>query len=200
MEDVLIEGRPSIIALAGPNGAGKSTVGPALIRKTLGVSRFVDADLIARGLSPADPAHATLAAGKAMLKQLRDLAAQRLSFAYETTLASRTYAPWIRYLLNDGWTFHLLFIWLPGADFAIQRVRGRVRLGGHDVPDAVVRRRYAAGLSNFFGLYQPLAETWHVYDNSDIRERLLAAGRGRKVTEVPQQAAWDEIVREFGGV
>lgn len=114
-----------------------------------------------------------------MLQQLRELAASRTSFAYETTLASRTYAPWIRQLRMQGWLFHVVFLWLPSADLAVERVLIRARLGGHPVPEEVVRRRYAAGLQNFFSLYRPLAETWQMYDNSDVFGRLIAAGRGK---------------------
>lgn len=191
---------PNVIALAGPNGAGKSTVGPALIRDTLGVSRFVDADVIARGISPGDPGRAAIAAGRAMLTQLHDLAARRTSFAFETTLASRTYAYWIKQLGRQGWRFHMIFLWLPTADLAVERVLVRVRLGGHNVPEDVVRRRYVAGLRNFFSLYRPLAETWQMYDNSSDSERLLAAGRGRRVTEAPDRATWNRIRKEYGGV
>ena len=168
---------PSIVALAGPNGAGKSTAGPALIRDTLGITEFVDADIIARGISAFDPEGAARAAGRIMLLRLRDLSRRHASFAFETTLAGRGYARWIRDQLRNGYEFHLFFLWLPSADFAVDRVAGRVRGGGHGVPEATVRRRYGAGLRNFFGLYQALATTWRMYDNSQSAvPRLIASG------------------------
>jgi len=121
---------PSIIALAGPNGAGKSTAGPALIRDTLGVTTFVDADVIARGLSAFAPEAAARPAGRIMLRRMRELTRQRESFAFETTLAGRSYATWIEDLLCRHYEFHVVFLWLPSADFAVARVADRVRLGG----------------------------------------------------------------------
>lgn len=113
---------PSVIILAGPNGAGKTTAAPSLLRGTLGVVEFVNADLIAQGLAGFDPQRAALAAGRAMLARIDDLARQRASFAFETTLASRSFAPWLQNLIQTGYRFHLVFLWLPDADFAVDRV------------------------------------------------------------------------------
>jgi predicted ABC-type ATPase len=123
------EPRPSVVILAGPNGAGKSTAAPALLQGALAVNEFVNADVIARGLSAFDPDAAALAAGRVMLTRLRELAAQRTSFAFETTLASRTFAPWLRDLAASGYDVHLFFLWLSSADLAIARVADRVRNG-----------------------------------------------------------------------
>ncbi len=177
---------PSVIALAGPNGAGKSTTGPSLVRDRLGVATYVDADLLARrsGGSPWQ-------AGRVMLQELRRLADSWTSFAFETTLASRSFAPWIDDLGQAGWTFHLVFLRLPSPDLAVARVLDRVRRGGHAVPEEVVRRRYRAGLRNFFGLYRPLATTWSMYDNSGSAPRLIADQAG--VAEVD---LWSQIQQE----
>jgi len=137
----VIEPHPSIVIVAGPNGAGKSTVAPALLHGTLAVDEFVNADVIASGLSAFDPESAAIAAGRVMLARLHELAEQRESFAFETTLASRTFAPWLRDLRASGYQIHLLFLWLPSAEFALDRVADRVRAGGHNVPAETVRRR-----------------------------------------------------------
>lgn len=188
----------SVIVLAGPNGAGKSTAAPGLLRGKLAVSEFVNADLIARGLSAFNPDGAALAAGRIMLKRMKELADQRISFAFETTLASRNFAPWLNGLIEEGYRFHLLFLWLATPELAVARVADRVRLGGHDVPETTIRRRYRSGLKNFFCLYRPLATTWRVYDNSGAqRVRLLAAGRGLRDPHVRQSTLWDEIAREY---
>ena len=126
--------RPSLVVIAGPNGAGKSTLAPLLLRDTLAVTEFVNADVIARGLSAFAPEQVAMAAGRLMLERLRDLAGQQVSFAFETTLASRSFAPWIRQLLQIGYRFHLVFLSLPSAAVAVQRVASRVRMGGHAVP------------------------------------------------------------------
>jgi predicted ABC-type ATPase len=140
--------RPSPVVLAGPNGSGKSTLAPRLLKGTLGVSEFVDADVIARGISGFDPERAVFAAGRVMLARVRALAEQRVSFGFETTLASRSFAPWIARLKRAGYEVHLVFLALPAADVAVRRVAERVRMGGHGVPEVTVRRRYRTGLQN----------------------------------------------------
>jgi predicted ABC-type ATPase len=190
-------GRPVVVALAGPNGAGKSTAGPALLRDLLDIREFVNADVIARGLSAFDPERAALSAGRAMIARVRDLATRRASFAFETTLAGRGYAPWISRLVSEGYDFNIVFIWLPSVDMALARVANRVKLGGHDVPPEVVRRRYASGLRNFFRLYRPLASSWRFYDGSAGRLPRLTATGGRRQTErVVDRVAWERISRE----
>lgn len=134
-----------------------------------------------------------------MIRRIRELARERADFAFETTLASRGFAPWLAELRKDGYLVHVIFLWLPSAGFAVDRVLGRVRMGGHDVPENVVRRRYGAGLRNFFELYQPLADTWRVYDNSKISGPLLvAAGKGVRITQVVEKAVWEQIRKEYG--
>jgi len=156
---------PLVILVGGPNGAGKSTSAPVLLRDTFDVTEFVNADVIAQGLSGFDPTRVGIEAGRIMLRRLKRLATERRSFAFETTLASRTFAPWLRRLRKDGYSIGVLFLWLPTADQAVSRVRFRVSRGGHDVPEEAVRRRYHSGLSNFFRLYLPLADMWCLYDN-----------------------------------
>ncbi len=185
---------PSLIALAGPNGAGKSTAGPILLKETLGVTEFVNADLIARGLSPFAPETAAIAAGRIMLARMRDLAHHRSTFAFETTLAGRAYVPWITELIRSGYDFHLLFLWLRSPELAIRRVADRVRRGGHHVPDDLVRRRYHRGLRNFFRLYRPLATTWRLYDNSEsFSPRPIATGGRERDLEISAPATWEAI-------
>jgi len=186
--------RPSLVVLAGPNGAGKSTLAPRLLKGALGVSEFVDADVIARGISGFDPERAAFAAGRVMLARLRALAERRVSFGFETTLASRSFSPWIARLKRAGYEVHLVFLALPAAEVAVRRVAERVRMGGHSVPKATVRRRYRAGLQNFFGLYRVLTTSWRVYDNSGAAApRLVAAGRADVVTRITDRKAWERL-------
>ncbi len=190
---------PYIIVIAGPNGAGKSTSAPFLLRDTLGVSEFVNADTIAQGLSAFDPEGAAFAAGRIMLKRLNELAEAKATFAFETTLASRSFAPWLRRQQERGYRVHLVFLWLPSAEFAIQRVKERVRFGGHFVPIETVRRRYKAGLRNFFELYQPLANRWTFYDNTGTRTpRLVASGTGRTDRQIGDSKLWEEVKKRYG--
>lgn len=156
--------RPICIVIAGPNGAGKSTAAPFLLREVLAVGEFVNADTIAAGLAGYEPDRAAIQAGRLMLQRLSSLATSGDSFAFETTLATRSFVPLLRRLRAQGYAVGVLFFWLPSADHALARVRVRVAEGGHDVPEDVVRRRYASGLRNFVSLYSPLVDFWTLYD------------------------------------
>jgi predicted ABC-type ATPase len=185
---------PHVVVVAGPNGAGKSTAAPYLLRDALQVAEFVNADAIAAGLSAFRPASVAVAAGRIMLARMRDLASARADFAFETTLPSRSFAPWLCDLRGGGYRVHLLFLWLRSADLALVRVAERVRLGGHDVPAAVVRRRYRAGLRNFFQLYIPLADSWQLFDNSETTgPRPVAAGEGTTARVLGDAVIWRRL-------
>lgn len=138
-----------VVVIAGANGSGKSTAAPDLLRDYLEISEFVNADVIAQGLSGFNVDTVALEAGRIMLQRLRHLATQQVNFAFETTLASRTYARWLTQLRDDGYRVHLSFLWLPSEEMAVARVASRVERGGHDIPEDVIRRRYHAGLKNF---------------------------------------------------
>lgn len=185
-----------MIVLTGPNGAGKSTTAPVLLRDVLGITELVNADLIARGLSAFEPERVALAAGRIMLARLRELARRRSSFAFETTLAGRSLIPWLAKLRRRGYRIHVVFLWLPSEDLAVLRVAERVRMGGHDVPEETIRRRYHAGLRNFFALHQRMAVTWGMYDNSRATgPRLIARGEGDRGTLVADSRTWATIKR-----
>jgi len=192
--------RPLVIVIAGPNGAGKSTTAPSLLRDALQVSEFVNADAIAGGLSAFRPDSVAIPAGRAMLERMQHLAEAEANFAFETTLASRSFAPWLARLKRRGYHVHVLFLWLESADLAVDRVAARVRVGGHAVPEETVRRRYERGLRNFFQLYLPLVDSWQVFDNSRAgRPRLVASGREDQVQEVANASLWrriSEVYRE----
>jgi predicted ABC-type ATPase len=185
---------PHLILIAGPNGAGKSTAAPGILQGALAVSQFVNADTIALGLSAFEPEGAAIQAGRVMLDRLHQLAADGEDFAFETTLASRTFVPWIAKLKNQGYRFHLVFLTLPSPELAIERVAERVRLGGHNVPTETIRRRYFAGIRNFFNLFQPLADSWRVYDNSATEPHLIASGRGRNVELTTNIPVWNRLM------
>lgn len=181
--------------LGGPNGAGKSTAAPSLLRDTLAVTEFVNADTIARGLSAFDPDAVAITAGRFMLARLDALEGARADFAVETTLASRSLATRIERLRDAGYRVHVVFLWLPSADMAVARVRERVRSGGHGVPAPTVRRRYARGLRNFFDLYAPLGDSWRLYDNSlPTAYRLVADGRLDGGPEIRDEATWQVVL------
>ncbi len=182
-----------MIVVSGANGAGKSTLAPHLLRDTFGILEYVNADTIALGLSAFAPERAALAAGRVMLKRMNELAAQKVDFAFETTLASRFYAKWLRSLQAEGYRVSLIFLWLQSAELAIERVRARVRLGGHDVADAVIKRRYRNGLRNFFQLYQPLAASWRGYEVSSSAPVMIAYGDDENGAQIVEQDLWSKM-------
>lgn len=185
------EANPQIVVIAGPNGAGKSTLAPFLLRDTFGLLEFVNADTISSGLSAFNAEAVALDAGRVMLTRLRELAINKQSFAFESTLATRSYASWLSRLKQAGYEFHLLFLWLSTPELAIQRVSDRVSRGGHSVSESIVRRRYGRGLDNLFELYSPLADTWAVYDNSGSGSPLLVAtGEKQRNLKVIRPDLW----------
>jgi predicted ABC-type ATPase len=151
----MADSQPWVIILAGPNGAGKTTTAPALLRDVFSIDDYVNADVIAQGLCGFAPETAAIEAGRIMLGRIDALAARRVDLALETTLASRSLAPWLERLSSEGYRSHLVFLALPSAEAAIRRVALRVRLGGHDVPEPAIRRRFKAGLRNFFPALSP---------------------------------------------
>ncbi len=194
----MAEQQPHIIVIAGANGAGKSTTAPSLLKDTLGVTEFVNADVIAKGLSAFYPEGAAFHAGRVILERIHLLAKERVDFAFETTLASRTFAPWIKELKQTGYIFHLVFLWLPSEEFAIARVAERVRTDGYNVPEETIRRQYKKGMNNFFQLYLPLVDTWLFYDNSVAGTPLLLASGGRDIgATIENSLIWQQIQEEY---
>jgi len=169
------ETNPQIILIAGPNGAGKTSLAPFLLQDRYGEFPFVNADAIAFGLSAFEPESVAIEAGRVMLHRLHELAERRENFAFESTLAARSYAPWLSRLRQQGYEVHLLFVWLRSVDLAIERVAERVRRGGHHIPSPELRRRYKRGIINLFELYMPVVDAWAIYDNSDQDQAALVA-------------------------
>ena len=184
---------PDLIVISGSNGAGKSTLAPYLLRDTLKIVEYVNADTIAQGLSAFAPETAAFEAGRIMLKRLRELAAGKKDFAFETTLATRSYKRRIKNLQSQDYRFQLVYLWLKTADLAVARVRERVRMGGHDIPEETIRRRYERGRRNFFEIYQPLADAWRVYDASLIQPQMVVYGDKLSGTTIVDEALWKKI-------
>jgi predicted ABC-type ATPase len=182
---------PDVYMLGGPNGAGKTTAARELIPNELALREFINADEIARGLSPFNPDGVALRAGRLMLERIAQLRQAGESFVFETTCAGREHARWLTSAKRDGWRITVIFLWLPSAELAEQRVAQRVREGGHAVPPEVIRRRYAAGLRNLVNLYLPLADLAAVYENAETR-RLIARRIAGQLT-IYDSGAWANI-------
>lgn len=187
---------PTAIVLAGINGAGKTTSSRSLLARTLKMMTFVNADIIAQGLSGFDPAAAAIRAGRIMLSELDELVRERANFAFETTLAARTYASWLGKLRASGYRVHLFYFWLNSADLAVGRVASRVQKGGHNVPEATIRQRYVRSVRNLFDLYIPVVSGWKVYDNSSgDAARLIARGKVETDDVVFDPKVWLQVKR-----
>lgn len=168
-----------IIIIAGPNGAGKTTFARSFLPTEAHLPRFFNADLIAAGLAPFAPETAAIKAGRLMLQEIEQCARQGESFAFETTLAGLSYLRHIAQWQAQGYRVSLFFLTLPSAEVAIERVAERVRQGGHDIPEPVIRRRFAAGWKNFQQHYRNAVDDWVVYDNAGDVPALLEWGENR---------------------
>jgi predicted ABC-type ATPase len=165
-----------IFIIAGPNGAGKTTFAREFLPNEADCPAFVNADLIATGLSPFQPEAAAIHAGRIMLEQIREYVRKRENFAFETTLSGRTYARMIPAWQAAGYQVKVIFLSLPDVDLAIARVTARVAQGGHGVPEDIIRRRFIAGQRNFDRVYKPLVDYWVLYDNSRETPQLIEEG------------------------
>ncbi len=189
---------PHVIVIAGANGAGKSTVAPYLLRDTLGVSEFVNADTLAQGLSAFSPETVAIKAGKIMLRRLDELAETNADFAFETTLSTRSFFPRLNRMRENGYKFKLVFLYLENSELARLRVAERVRQGGHDIPETTIKRRYEKGLRNFFALYKTIADNWFFYNNSDTKNlKLIAKGNLSKTEEVFEPDIWKQLKENY---
>lgn len=187
--------KPHLYIIGGANGAGKTTAAMSLLPQYLDVYEFVNADEIARGLNPLKPESANLLAGRVMIERVHGLIKSKANFAFETTCAGHHHAETIKQAKAAGYVTTLIFLWLPSADMAVQRVRSRVRQGGHNIPEPTIRRRYAAGLTNLTGLFLPLVDKAVVYDNTTADRAGLRkiVEKNENGLEVFDQSLWDMI-------
>ena len=169
----------SLYIIAGPNGAGKTTFAREFLPNYIECLEFVNADLIASGLSPFSPEHVAIRAGSLLLERIHFLADRGTDFGFETTLSGKGYVRLLKDLKNRGYRIYLYFLWVDNVDIALERVADRVRRGGHNVPEKIVRRRFKRGLPNLFNLYRPLLDLWAIFDNSTDHPVMIACEEDR---------------------
>ena len=165
---------PNLYIIAGPNGAGKTTASYTLLPEMLNCINFVNADEIARGLSPFSPNAVDVQAARIMLQRIDELLLQKADFAIETTLATRSYVQLVKRAQVIGYKVHLLFFYLESPEQAIQRVAQRVKEGGHSIPEDVIRRRFQRGIDNLINLYLPICESVTIWNNMHGEAKLIA--------------------------
>ena len=183
----------NVYLIGGPNGAGKTTAAYSLLPAQLECSEYVNADEIAPGISPFNPEDVAISAGKIMLSRLRELRLRKIDFAFETTMASKTFAKFLLDCKSDGFTINILYVWLCSPELAIARVASRVLSGGHSIPEEDIRRRYKSGLINFFNLFNPIADNWLFFDNSESTPNIIAEKQIDSETCVHQPKIWENV-------
>ena len=166
----------NLYIISGCNGAGKTTASYTILPEILKCKEFVNADEIARGLSPFNPESVAIEAGRLMLQRIEELLDKGETFSIETTLATKSYISLVHRAQAKGYRVSVLFFWLQTPELAVQRVAERVQNGGHNIPEDIVRRRYVAGISNLFRLYMREVDYWDIYDNSENPRRQIACG------------------------
>jgi len=184
---------PNIYIIAGANGSGKTTLANTLLPEFLLCSEFVNADLIAAGLSPFNPDSMAMQAGRLMLNRIENLAKAKKDFAFETTLSTRSYAPQIKQWIEAGFAVHLIFLWVRDEEISIARVKKRVEMGGHNIPEAIIRRRYKRGIDNFLNIYKKLVTSWEIYDNSEINNTMLIAEYTNQELTIHNEDLWKTL-------
>lgn len=184
---------PNLYIIAGCNGAGKTTASFSILPEMLNCKEFVNADEIAKGLSPFQPESVAFQAGRLMLERINNLLNSQVDFAFETTLTTLSYISTIKLAKEKGYTVTLLFFWLNDVNLAIERVKMRVNSGGHNIPEEVIRRRYYRGIRNLITKFIKLSDSWIVINNSDKRSTFVAESKEGIEFIIHDNSAWQII-------
>lgn len=184
---------PNLHIISGCNRAGKTTASYTILPEILNCKEFVNADEIAKGLSPFNPENVAIEAGRIMLTRIKELLNNGVDFAFETTLATRSYATLIKEAQKRGYFITLIYFWLNTPELAINRVNIRVSEGGHFIDDSTIRRRYAKGIYNLFKLYQPVCDHWIIVDNSNTPFEVIATGGKDKITQINNALIYNKL-------
>jgi predicted ABC-type ATPase len=184
--------------IAGPNGAGKTTASYTILPEIFDCKEFVNADEIARGLSPFNQESVAIKAGKIMLQRIDELLKEHSSFAFETTLSSVSYRNLIKNAQKQGYEVTLLFLMLDSVELAQYRVRTRVKEGGHNIPDDVIKRRFVKGLKNLFNLYMPICDKWILINNSSEKFEVIGEGSKNDII-IKNQIKWNSLKNDVYG-
>ena len=184
---------PNLYIISGCNGAGKTTASFTILPEMLGCKEFVNADEIARGLSPFQPENVSFQAGRIMIERIEELLNLEVDFGFETTLTTLSYANTILLAKEKGYNVTLIYFWLDNVNLAIERVKSRVSEGGHDIPEEVIRRRYYRGMINLTTKFINICDYWIVINNSSRPFNFVVEGQGLKELKIYDNAVWNII-------
>ena len=190
--------KPNVYIIAGPNGAGKTTFAQEFLPHYAHCKNFINADLIAQGVSPFSPDAAAFRAGRLVLFEINRFGKRGIDFGFETTLSGRSLLKSIIHLRNWGYEIHFFYLWVSNVELALDRVRERVLSGGHNVPEVVVRRRFHRSIENFLANYRHFAESWTLFDNSGETPAIMASEKDGKISIIrPDQ--YQLLISQYGG-
>jgi predicted ABC-type ATPase len=189
--------RPNVYIIAGPNGAGKTTFAREFLPSYAKCKNFVNADLIAQGVSPFSPETADIRAGKLMLEEIEHFARRGVDFGFETTLSGRAHLKLIRSLKRRRFGVNIFYLWVPSVEVALSRVRERVSGGGHNIAELVIRRRFNRSMRNFLALYRALADSWILFNNSNKRPSIIAFEKESKIRKIDEEL-FNRLVGLYG--
>lgn len=185
----------NLYVISGCNGAGKTTASYTVLPEMLDCKEFVNADEIAQGISPFQPEKVAIEAGRIMLFRIKELIHRNVDFAFETTLATKSYTQFIQDAQKMGYFVTLVYFWLSSPELAIERVKNRVVSGGHSIPEEIIRRRYDSGMDHLKKLYIPISDYWMIFDNSEHPTRLVAEGFQNNNIEIHYREIYNQIIK-----
>lgn len=187
----------NVYIIAGPNGSGKTTFAKTFLPEYAKCTRFINADLIAAGLSPFSPQQVALKSGKLVLEQIKEYANAGVDFGFETTMSGVTYLKYFKMFKDKGYKIHIFFLWVPSSQLAAARVKDRVDQGGHNVPIADINRRFTRSVEKFFKSYRLLADKWMFFNNQGVVPEIIAKKQNEKI-DIIDQNLFDSIIKKVG--
>ena len=187
----------NVYIITGPNGSGKTTFAETFLPEYAKCNRFINADLIAAGLSPFSPQQAAIKSGKLVLEQIKEYSKNGIDFGFETTMSGVTYIKYFKMFKEKGYKINIFFLWIPDSQLAVARIKDRVAQGGHNVPVKDIKRRFKRSMENFFKQYRLLADKWILFNNAESKPKIIAKKQNAHV-DIVDSDLFDDITKKLG--